>query len=71
MWVSPKARGRGVGDRLIGAVVEWARAVTLAVSEGNAAATALYRRHGFVDTGERQDMPDGVRQEWIMRLKLT
>jgi GNAT superfamily N-acetyltransferase len=56
MWVAPFARGRGVGDALVHAVIEWARqqrasTVALAVFEHNARAQALYLRHGFVDAG--------------------
>jgi GNAT superfamily N-acetyltransferase len=54
MWVAPFARGRGVGDSLVNAVIEWAREqqasrVALALFGGNERALALYRRHGFVD----------------------
>jgi ribosomal protein S18 acetylase RimI-like enzyme len=57
MWVSPEARGRGVGDRLIETVEGWAKRVSarelrLAVKPDNAAAEALYRRNGFRPTGE-------------------
>ena len=56
MWVVPSARGRGVGDALIGSVIEWARSVgrdtlVLQLVEGNEHAAALYRRHGFEDHG--------------------
>jgi ribosomal protein S18 acetylase RimI-like enzyme len=56
MWVAPEARGRGVGDALIDAVVAWARSqgadrVGLDVRDGNAPAIRLYERHGFADTG--------------------
>jgi len=56
MWVAPVARGRGVGDALVKAVVEWAAReqasrVVLAVFETNRCALDLYRRHGFVETG--------------------
>jgi ribosomal protein S18 acetylase RimI-like enzyme len=49
MWVSPAARGQGVGERLITAVEDWAsragaRTVKLAVADGNERAIALYRR---------------------------
>jgi ribosomal protein S18 acetylase RimI-like enzyme len=54
MWVAPFARGRGVGDALVQAVVEWARdqhavAVVLGVKVSNERAVALYRRNGFTD----------------------
>jgi ribosomal protein S18 acetylase RimI-like enzyme len=56
MWVAPFARGRGVGDLLVDAVIEWARRqqaskVALAVFGTNDRAVALYRRHGFIDDG--------------------
>lgn len=52
MWVAPFARGRGVGDALIQAVVEWAEGqglqrVALDVVASNGPATALYERNGF------------------------
>jgi GNAT superfamily N-acetyltransferase len=56
MWVAPIARGQGVGDSLVAAVVQWARGqravkITLPVFESNEHAQVLYRRHGFVDAG--------------------
>jgi GNAT superfamily N-acetyltransferase len=56
MWVAPFARGRGVGDALVTAVVRWAeeqgaQRVALRVYEGNRHAANLYRRHGFLDRG--------------------
>ena len=56
MWVSPDARGRQVGDRLVAAIADWGRRVgagrlVLAVAADNPCATALYHRHGFVETG--------------------
>jgi GNAT superfamily N-acetyltransferase len=56
MWVAPFARGRGVGDALVNAVIEWASeqqasAVALGVLEGNERAAAFYRRHGFIPVG--------------------
>ncbi|MGW4890878.1 GNAT family N-acetyltransferase [Kitasatospora sp. NPDC004240] len=57
LWVGSGVRGRGIGDRLVGAVETWARrsggaVLTLAVRPGNEAAIALYRRHGFTATGD-------------------
>jgi GNAT superfamily N-acetyltransferase len=62
MFVRPRARGHGVGEALVAAVVRWARArnaatVHLWVTETNAHARALYQRCGFVPTGERQPLP--------------
>jgi ribosomal protein S18 acetylase RimI-like enzyme len=56
LWVAPFARGRGVGDALVAAVVRWAEGrragrVALRVAEGNHRARALYRRNGFSDRG--------------------
>lgn len=53
MYVPPEARSRGVGRRLVTAVLEEARKmagverILLAVSSGNAAAHRLYRALGF------------------------
>jgi ribosomal protein S18 acetylase RimI-like enzyme len=76
MWVSPAARGHGVGDHLVQAVARWARragseVLRLAVAQGNENAAELYRRNGFQLTGERGDrMPDG-RRERIMAKDLS
>jgi RimJ/RimL family protein N-acetyltransferase len=61
MWVAPGARGKGVGEALIAAVVRWARAqsaarVSLDVWEFNERAIALYKRCGFVDDGRNQQL---------------
>lgn len=65
MWVARAARGRGVGDALVDDVVAWARAqgadrVRLSVVVDNAAALALYRRHGFLRVLEPSDGPGEV-----------
>jgi ribosomal protein S18 acetylase RimI-like enzyme len=62
MWVRPSARGRRVGEALIGATVDWAKArdhaaLVLWVTESNTAARRLYDRCGFALTGERQPLP--------------
>jgi ribosomal protein S18 acetylase RimI-like enzyme len=72
MWVSPVARGKGVGDRLLTELARWAvdrgaREIRLAVAPRNAAAIGLYRRHGFELTDEPGElMPDGVGRELVM-----
>jgi len=59
MWVAPAARGLGLGERLIDAIIEWGRArgagrMEFAVTETNEVAIALYRRLGFRPTGRRR-----------------
>ena len=71
MWVAPAARGRGVADALLREVEQWARTrgaavMRLAVALGNDAARRLYERHGYVDTGLREVMPDGRRREAVL-----
>ena len=68
MWVAPFARGRGVGESLVTAVIQWARQerasrVDLAVFEGNERALALYRRCGFIDAGSDDDHGRGTPTE--------
>jgi GNAT superfamily N-acetyltransferase len=62
MWVRPPARGRAVGEALIGATADWAKArdrawLLLWVTETNGPARRLYDRCGFALTGERQPLP--------------
>ncbi len=62
MWVAPGARGKGVGDALVGAVVVWAHVggfaeLKLDVHDHNAPAIGLYRRNGFAPTGETGTLP--------------
>jgi ribosomal protein S18 acetylase RimI-like enzyme len=62
MWVRPSARGHGVGEALVGATADWAKArdhdcLLLWVTESNAAARKLYDRCGFALTGQRQPLP--------------
>ena len=62
MFVRPQARGRGVGEAIIDAVVGWAiqknaTTVHLWVTETNSRARLLYERCGFTVTTERQPLP--------------
>ena len=55
MYVSPTHRGRGIGRKLIGSVIDYARGrveqIHLNVVTTNIAAYDLYRSMGFVDYG--------------------
>lgn len=74
LWVAPSARGQGVGDRLVEAVVGRASQhgvarVTLDVRDVNHHAQALYRRHGFVDDGPTPDLePDDPPERRMVRI---
>lgn len=64
MWVDPAARGRGVAQALIRAMVAWAaeqgcERVFLFVQEANAGARRLYTRAGFEPTGARAPIGGG------------
>jgi ribosomal protein S18 acetylase RimI-like enzyme len=61
MWVAPAARGSGAGRALVDAVLAWAtdrgaERLTTSVTEGSAAAAALYAAAGFSDTGRREPL---------------
>ena len=61
MWVEPESRGLGLARLLVEAAADWARArgvtrLKTSVSEGNAAAQALYKAVGFHPTGERRQL---------------
>ena len=76
MWVDPQARGAGVGEALVRAVVDHAAArglsrVLLEVAHENAPAIALYERMGFVPTGRTGALPhDPSITEFEMELGL-
>ncbi len=74
MWVAPSVRGRGVGDALVRAALDHARAVganrvVLDVTAGNEHAIDLYWRAGFADVGWATS-PDAPRPERRMELDL-
>ena len=65
LWVRPQARGLGVGEALVAAVINWAKArnatsVHLWFTEMNFHARMLYERCGFSPTGERQQLPSNT-----------
>jgi GNAT superfamily N-acetyltransferase len=76
MWVAPPARGKGVGARLVNAVLDWAKrqghnSVSLWVTDGNAVAERLYERCGFMRTGAVQPVhPDEPRVEYEMSIRI-
>lgn len=63
LWITPAARGRGVGDEAIRRVLAWAddahqgSSVMLSVKLDNDRAHRLYERHGFVDAGPSPEDP--------------
>ncbi|MFD9000460.1 GNAT family N-acetyltransferase [Streptomyces sp. NPDC059582] len=79
LLVEPDARGLGLGDRLVTAVVAFAREVgyrdlVLWTNDVLAAARRVYGRHGFVLTAEtphRSFGKDLVGQDWRLDLRGT
>ncbi|SOD86427.1 bifunctional helix-turn-helix transcriptional regulator/GNAT family N-acetyltransferase [Streptomyces sp. Ag109_G2-15] len=76
LLVEPDARGHGIGDRLVRAVVDFARGVgyrdlVLWTNDVLSSARHLYRRHGFVLVAERPHRSFGkdlVGQDWRLDL---
>ena len=76
MFVAQPARGQGVGERLVAAVVDQARRdgadrVLLHVVETNLGAERLYARCGFVRTGVTVPLPhrpDLIEHEMVLGL---
>ncbi|MEW2609088.1 bifunctional helix-turn-helix transcriptional regulator/GNAT family N-acetyltransferase [Streptomyces sp. NPDC047880] len=79
LLVEPDARGLGIGDRLVGAVVDFARQagyreVVLWTNDILAAARRIYRRHGFVLVAEKPHHSFGqdlTGQDWRLDLDAT
>ncbi len=76
MWVEPAYRRRGVGRRLLDAILAWAdeahptSAVRLGVFPTQEAAVRLYRERGFVVTGKvfpLEHAPAVLYQEMLRR----
>ena len=76
LLVEPDARGLGIGDRLVSAVVDFARGVgyrdlVLWTNDVLTAARRLYQRHGFVLTAEKPHRSFGKDlngQDWHLNL---
>ena len=76
LLVEPEARGLGIGDRLVGAVVDFARGVgyrelVLWTNDVLAAARRVYQRHGFVLVAEKPHRSFGkdlTGQDWRLDL---
>ncbi|POX56139.1 MarR family transcriptional regulator [Streptomyces sp. Ru71] len=76
LLVEPEARGLGIGDRLVTAVVDFARgvgyrSVVLWTNDVLSAARRIYQRHGFVLTSEKPHRSFGkdlVGQDWRLDL---
>lgn len=72
MWVAPEVRRKGIGCRLVSAILDWARsrgaqAVRLTVTSNNRPAIAFYQRMGFEMTGETEPYPnDSSLVEYVM-----
>jgi ribosomal protein S18 acetylase RimI-like enzyme len=75
MWVSPEARGKGIGAVLIEAIVVCAleqhvSRVALDVKEDNMNAISLYKRLDFVDVGPSPNSePDAPERRMLRQLR--
>lgn len=73
--VAEKFRRRGVGERLLIALIDEAHSrgaetAFLTVRDGNAPATLLYRKCGFKEVGRRKNYYAGNADALIMRLDI-
>ena len=68
--VLPEYRRMGVADALLGAFARFGEAhlafLTLEVRPSNAAAIALYEKHGFVQEGRRKDYYTDPREDALL-----
>ena len=69
--VAPEQRRQGIGDALIGEMRARAERlglafVTLEVRASNAAARALYKKHGYTDVGTRKNYYEKPREDAIL-----
>lgn len=69
--VAPKRRRQGAADALMNAALERARTlalafITLEVRASNAAAIALYQKHGYAEVGRRKDYYRAPREDAIL-----
>ncbi|WP_409471996.1 bifunctional helix-turn-helix transcriptional regulator/GNAT family N-acetyltransferase [Streptomyces sp. HC307] len=79
LLVEPDARGLGIGDRLVTAVVDFARGVgyrdlVLWTNDVLTAARGIYQRHGFALVAEKPHRSFGrdlVGQDWRLDLRAT
>ena len=74
MWVAPFARGRGVGDALVAALIDSARVqdvrkIFLDVVASNERAEALYRRNRFVDVELVDRTRQGCERRMVLELR--
>ena len=72
--VTGASRRQGIAEALIAALLRTAEKrelafVTLEVREGNAAAIALYAKHGFVPVGRRKNYYELPREDAILMTK--
>ncbi|MFD6142486.1 GNAT family N-acetyltransferase [Promicromonospora sp. NPDC060271] len=70
----PGHRGGGVLQAILSATEDWLRGigvpqVRLHVNEHNLRAQGAYRKCGYVDTGVRVEMVDGVNHEMVHDLR--
>ena len=77
MWIRPECRGKGVGTALVRALINWAtnlsfESVELWAPSHEEGALALYRKSGFVETGQCRPFPWDESYEIVeMRTLLT